>query len=163
MLEEMGVWLEQSAVGLLVRESLWGFPIVVGLHIMSLAFSVGVLLWFDLRLLGLALASTRVSHVYRRLIPWATAGFVSSFVTGGLLFTGYATAASGNTAFRLKLAMLAIAGVNAVVYHLVTERGRDAWDAHARPPRAARIAGAVSLVAWATVILCGRLMSYTMF
>lgn len=163
MFVQVGQWLEQSAVGLFVRESLWGFPIVVGLHILSLAFSVGMFLWFDLRLLGVALTSTRVSQVYRRLIPWATAGFVSSFMTGGLLFTGYATAASSNAAFRIKVVMLAVAGVNAVVYHTVTERERDAWDTCARPPRAARIAGAVSLIAWGTVILCGRMMSYTMF
>lgn len=160
---EMGQWLEQSAVGLLVRESLWGFPIVVGLHIISLAFSVGMFFWFDLRLVGVALTSTRVSLVYRRLMPWATAGFVSSFITGGLLFTGYATAASGNTAFRIKVLMLVAAGINAVIYHAVTERGRDAWDTWAHPPRAARIAGVVSLIAWAAVILCGRMMSYTMF
>lgn len=163
MFGQMGQWLEQSAVGLLVRESLWGFPVVVGLHLLSVAFSVGMFLWFDLRLLGVALTSTRVSLVYRRLIPWATAGFVSSFVTGGLLFTGYATAASGNTAFRIKVAMLAIAGINAVIYHTVTERERHAWDSWEHPPRAARLAGAVSLIAWATVILCGRMMSYTMF
>ncbi|MBM3771907.1 MAG: hypothetical protein FJW27_11630 [Acidimicrobiia bacterium] len=163
MRAEIGLWLEQSAVGLLVRESLWGFPIVVGLHILSLAFSVGMFLWFDLRLLGLALTSVRVSLVYRRLIPWATVGFGSSFITGGLLFTGYATAASANTAFRMKVLMLLVAGVNAVVYHTVTERDREAWDAWTHPPRAARVAGAISLIAWATVILCGRIMSYTMF
>jgi hypothetical protein len=163
MFTQIGQWLEQSAVGLLVRESLWGFPIVVGLHIFSLAFSVGMFLWFDLRLIGMAMTSTRVSLVYRRLMPWATAGFVSSFITGGLLFTGYATAASGNTAFRIKVLMLAVAGANAFVYHTVTERTRSVWDAWEQPPRAARLAGIVSLVAWATVILCGRMMSYTMF
>lgn len=163
MLAQVGQWLELSAVGLLVRESLWGFPIVVGLHILSLAFSVGMFLWFDLRLIGVAFTSIRVSLVYRRLIPWATAGFVSSFITGGLLFTGYATAASSNNAFRIKALMLAVAGINAVVYHTITARDRDAWDTWEQPPRAARIAGAVSLVAWATVILCGRMMSYTMF
>lgn len=156
-------WLEQSAVGLLVRESLWGFPVVLGLHILSLAFSVGMLLWFDLRLLGLVLPSTRVSAVYRRLIPWASAGFVASFVTGGMLFAGFATAATSATAFRIKLFALAAAGLNAAVYHFVTERDRARWDGDAVPPPAARVAGAVSLAAWAAVILCGRMMAYTMF
>lgn len=163
MFVAIGQWLEQSAVGLLVRESLWGFPVVVGWHILSMAFSVGMFVWFDLRLLGLALRSTRVSHVYRRLIPWASVGFVSSFATGALLFTGYATAAASNTAFRVKVLMLLVAGSNAVVYHWITERERDVWDEWPQPPPAARVAGAVSLMAWATVILCGRMMSYTMF
>lgn len=163
MLAQVGIWLEQSAVGLLVRESAWGFPVVVGVHILSLAFSVGMFLWFDLRLLGMALTSTRVSMVYRRLMPGATAGFVSAFITGGLLFSGYATAASSNTAFRIKLLMLGVAGLNAIVYHTVTAREGDDWDTWTHPPRAARLAGAVSLIAWTSVILCGRMMSYTMF
>jgi hypothetical protein len=88
-------WLEHTAVALVVRESLWGFPILVSLHLMGIALSVGTLVWFDLRLLGIGLTRVAVSNVYRRLMPWAFAGFVVMFVTGGLLFSGYATAAYG--------------------------------------------------------------------
>jgi hypothetical protein len=158
-----GKWLEQSAAGLMVRESLWGFQIVVAIHIVGLAFSIGLLVWFDFRLLGLGVRPSRVSDVYRQLIRWAGVGFVSMFVTGGLLFTGFATSAMANPFFRTKLALIAVAGANALVYHLVTERSGAAWDDHDRPPRAARIAGFVSIVAWFLVILCGRMMSYTMF
>ena len=54
-------WLEASPVGVMVRESTWGFPIVVALHIMGLTLSVGTLLWFDLRLLGVSMAGVRAS------------------------------------------------------------------------------------------------------
>jgi hypothetical protein len=159
-------WLEATRIGLLVRESLYGFPILVGVHILGLALSVGTLVWFDLRLLGVALQAVPVSRVYRRLIPWATAGFLVMLVTGGLLFTGYASAAVKNPFFRIKVAALTLAGVNALFYHfshLVTERGWASWDGDARPPAAARRAGMVSIALWATVILCGRLMAYTMY
>lgn len=155
--------LEQTTAGVFVRESMWGFPIVVGLHILSLAFSVGMFWWFDLRLLGIALTRSRVSNVYRKLMPWATIGFLVAFSTGGMLFAGFATKAAGNTWFRLKLVMLLLAGLNAAVYHLVTERDRLDWDDHPVPPAGARLAGFISLCAWMVVILCGRLMSYTMF
>lgn len=155
--------LEQSSVGLLVRESTWGFPIVVGLHILSLAFSVGMFWWFDLRLLGFALTPSRVSVVYRKLMPWATLGFVSAFTTGAMLFTGFATNAAGNPWFRVKVLMLIVAGLNAAAYHVVTERDLLDWDDRPTPPAGARLAGFISLLAWAVVILCGRLMSYTMF
>lgn len=155
--------LEATQVGTLVRESLYGFPILVGLHILGLTLSVGMMLWFDLRLLGVALTSARVTHVYRCLIPWATAGFLVMLVTGTLLFTGYAASAWVNPYFRLKAAGLVLAGLNAVVYHRSTERGVARWDADVRPPRAARVAGAVSLLAWAVVIFCGRMMAYTMY
>lgn len=162
-LESIAQSLEQTAIGLMIRESAWGFPVVVGLHILSLAFSVGMFLWFDLRLVGLALTSSRVSVVYARLMPWATVGFLSAFVTGGMLFVGYATNAMGNAYFRVKMLALLTAAVNAVIYHVITERDRLEWDDRPVLPRAAQIAGFVSLAAWATVILCGRMMSYTMF
>ena len=158
-----GQWLEHTSAGLMVRESLWGFQIVVAIHIVGLAFSVGLLVWFDLRLLGLGVRPSRVSVIYRQLIPWAGVGFTSMFVTGGLLFTGFATTAMTNTFFRLKLLLIAVAGANALVYHLVTTRGGAGRDDHDRLPVAARMAGLVSIVVWALVVLCGRMMSYTMF
>ena len=155
--------LETTSVGTMVRESLYGFPILVGIHILGLVLSVGTLVWFDFRLIGVALQSAAVSRVYRRLIPWATCGFGVMFVTGALLFTGYASAAYQNPFFRIKMSALTLAGLNALMYHLVTERGRKDWDAAHRPPGAARAAGMVSIVLWAVVIMCGRIMSYTMY
>ncbi|MGE3508903.1 MAG: hypothetical protein AB7N65_08465 [Vicinamibacterales bacterium] len=163
MLDTVCQSLEASALGLLVRESIWGFPILVGVHILSLAFSVGMFVWFDFRLLGFAFVASRVSSVYRRLMPFASFGFLAAFVTGMMLFTGFATAALGNTFFRIKLLALLAAGVNATVYHVVTERDRSTWDDRPRLPVAARAAGAFSLALWTVVILCGRMMSYTMF
>lgn len=165
-METLHPWLEaieQTAPGVYVRESPYGFPIVVGLHILSLAFSLGMFLWFDLRLLGLALTRTRVSAVYRRLMPWATIGFLLAFATGSMLFSGFAMRAAENTWFRVKLAAFIVLALNAVVYHRVTERDRDWWDDRPLPPGGARLAGLVSLILWAVVVLCGRMMSYTMF
>jgi len=155
--------LEATSVGTMVRESLYGFPILVGIHLMGLLFSVGMILWFDLRLLGLALGSAPVSRVYRRLIPWATAGYVVMVTTGAMLFTGFASAAYQNPFFRIKVSALILAGANALFFHLVTERGRESWDDNPVPPRRARLAGLVSIALWATVIMCGRLMAYTMY
>lgn len=156
-------WLEATAIGVIVRESLYGFQILVGTHILGLVLSVGVLLWFDLRLVGLALQPVAVTRVYRRLIPWATAGFVVMFVSGLLLFTGYASAAYTNAFFRIKLLAMFMAAVNALVYHRFTEREAARWESFARPPAAARMAGVASLVLWAIVIVSGRMMAYTMY
>lgn len=155
--------LENTALGELVRESLYGFQIVVGIHILGLVFSVGTFLWFDLRLLGWTLRSAAVSRVYRQIIPWATFGFAVMFLSGAMLFTGFATRAYNSPYFSIKIAAIALAGVNAAFYHLVTERRRSEWDNADRPPAAARTAGMISILLWATVIICGRLMAYTMY
>jgi hypothetical protein len=156
-------WLEQSAVGVLVRESLWGFQIVVALHIFGLILSVGTLVWFDLRLLGVSMRRVPVSQVYRQLAPWSAAGFVAMFVTGSLLVTAFATRAYGNFYFRLKMIALVLAGLNALYYHVVTERHLAEWDEGERPPGAARFAGLISIVIWAVVVLAGRMISYTLY
>lgn len=160
---QMAEWMESTSIALFVRESQWGFPIVVAIHIIGLTLSVGMVIWFDLRLLGAVLRTSPVSTVYRRIIPWAGAGFAVMFLSGGMLLAGYATSAYGNVYFRIKVAALLLAGVNAFAYHRFTERHIVHWNNAVRPPTPARMAGLISIVAWTVVILAGRMMSYTMF
>ena len=156
-------WLESTAPGVLVRESLYGFQIVAAIHILGLTISVGTLLWFDLRLAGVSMPRCPVSSLYRRLMPWTFVGFAVMFISGALLFTGFATKAYGNVYFQIKLAAIVLAGVNALVYHFVTERRIARWNDAARPPVPARLAGVISIVMWTIVIMAGRMMSYTIF
>ena len=156
-------WLENSPVGLLVRETLWGFPIVVAIHIVGLTLSAGLIAFFDLRLLGVWLTGCPVNLVYRRLLPFAAVGFAIMVISGAILLAGYATAAYGNLYFRIKIAALCLAAVNAWFYHRVTERSLTSWNEAAVPPLPARAAGLASIVLWTAVILAGRMMSYTMF
>jgi hypothetical protein len=155
--------LEMTSAGVWIRESLWGFPIVVAIHILGLTLSVGMVLWFDLRLLGVAMRRCPVSQVYRRIFPWMIGGMIVMLVSGSLLFVAFATKAYENAFFRLKIASIVLAGVNALYFHLTTERGIEAWNEDARPPAGARAAGLASLALWTTVIIAGRMMSYTMF
>jgi hypothetical protein len=156
-------WLEATPVGVMVRESPWGFPIIVAFHIMGIMLSVGTLVWFDLRLLGASMVGYRASLMYRRLAPWMFTGFTVMFITGLMLLAGYATAAYDNLYFRIKVAAMVLAAVNAFVYHRLTERRIAEWDDAPTTPTGARFAGLVSICVWATVIIAGRMMSYTMF
>jgi len=160
---ELCEWLEGTAFGAIARESLYGFQILVGIHILGIVFSVGTLLWMDLRMLGLTLQSARLSEVYRSLAPWFVAGFAVMAVSGTALFAGFATSAYGNTFFRIKLAAMGLAAVNALVYHVLGRRMPAAADAAPAPPPAVRLAGLASLLLWGSVILAGRMMSYTLF
>ena len=159
---QMLEWLEATPVALMVRESVWGFQIVVAIHLMGLMLSVGLLVWFDLRLLGASMRGYRASAMYRRLAPWMFTGFAVMILSGLMLFTAFATAAYDNLYFRIKIAAMVLAAINAFVYHRFTERRIVEWDAGA-PPGRARLAGLVSICVWLVVIVSGRMMSYTMF
>src|SRR6476619_4227186 len=66
-----------------LRESLYVFPIVEGLHVVSLAFSVGLVVGFDLPLAGWILKGPAVSAVFRPVRPFLLTGFGITFGTGG--------------------------------------------------------------------------------
>ena len=155
--------LEATSLGVWVRESIYGFPILVAVHIITLVFSVGIVVWLDLRLVGVSMTGVPVSRVYRRLMPLAFVGFAVMVLSGGTLLTGFATSAYKNPYFRVKLVALLTAGINALVYHTNIERRIALWDRSPMPPTAARMAGLISIVAWTTVILAGRMMSYTLY
>jgi Family of unknown function (DUF6644) len=163
VLLEICQWLESTRLAALIQESQYGFPLVVGLHILGLAFSVGMLLCVDLRMAGLALRGSRISAVYRGFAPWFLAGYAVMLVSGLTLFTAYATLAYSNVYFRIKVLALLLAGLNALVFHFVTQRSAARWDDAPRPPAGVRAAGVASLALWVLVILAGRMMSYTMF
>src|SRR6266404_4128373 len=68
------------------RESEWQFAVVETIHILGLAFSVGIIMWLDLRLLGVTMRKERVADVMRQFEPWAIGGFMVMITSGVLLF-----------------------------------------------------------------------------
>jgi hypothetical protein len=63
-------------------------------------------------------------------------------------------------AFRIKMLLLALAGVNAVVFHRTVYRDAANWDPAAGVPGRARLAGLLSLVFWIAIIAAGRAIAY---
>ena len=104
---EICEWLETTAIAVLIQESAYGFPILVGIHILGISLSAGTLLWADLRLLGVSLRGYRLADVYRGLAPWFLTGFGVMIISGAVLFTAFATSAYGNVYFRIKTVAIA--------------------------------------------------------
>jgi len=152
-------WLESTGAATAMRQSPWLYPIIEILHIFGFVVLVGSAAMFDLRLLGLS-RQLSVSGMERHLLRWARASVLVVVPTGSLMFVAHATEFFYNPAFRLKLILLVAAGLNAWMFHLRPFRLVGEWDSGARAPRAARFAGGLSLVLWASVIACGRLLAY---
>jgi hypothetical protein len=154
-------YLYKSPIGMGIRESIWVFPILEGTHLLGIALSVGVLCWFDLRLLGLVWSDEPIEKVWNSVLPVALVGFVLMFITGLFLFWAEARTAFHSVHFWIKIALLVIVGLNALVFELTSHtKMRDWQDASAVPLRA-RMAGVISLVLWAAIIITGRTMAYT--
>src|SRR5678816_4074374 len=120
--------LANTAGGTFIRESTWQFPVIEGVHVMSIAMSVGMILWFDLRLLGLSMTSRRVSEVFSGVYWWMVGGFTAAVISGLLLFWAEADRAYPNLFARIKFAGLILAGLNILYFHLSTQRTQPQWD-----------------------------------
>jgi Family of unknown function (DUF6644) len=153
-------WLEQTPLATSISESIWLFPLIEGSHILALPLSVGMILMFDLRLLGMAFRSEPTAKLMADVVRWSKFGFAVMFATGAVLFMTQASKAYGNVFFRTKLMLLLILGANAAVYQIVLYPRMPEWDAMGKTPLGARICGWLSLVGWIGVIVCGRTMAY---
>ena len=153
--------LANSGGGTFIRESIWEFPVIEGIHVLSIAMSVGMIMWFDLRLMGVNMKHRPVSEVFRGVYWWMVGGFTAAIVSGLLLFWAEADRAFPNIFARLKFMGLLFAGLNILYFHTKTQQSQKEWDNHPIPPLGARMAGFFSITWWVVVIAAGRLMAYT--
>jgi hypothetical protein len=140
--------------GAYLRESTYGFSLLLTGHVVFMCLFFGLVIMMDLRLAGLGNLLTRPEEIQKRLFPWQLFGFVMVAVTGGLIFYSKPVSYYGEGYFWLKLGLMVLAGINAGIVHVITSRG-GGWDS-----RVAKVAGIVSLVLWAAVLVTGRLIAY---
>jgi len=153
-------WLQQTSVGATVAQSDWLFPAIETIHIWGIILLVGTTGVLDLRLLGLILPSQRVSDLHRRLIRWTWTGFAVMFVSGAFMFASEAAKMYSNGAFRFKMLLILLAGLNALIFETTAFRKVAQWDNAPRTPIGARLAACFSLMAWVGVIAAGRWIAY---
>ena len=156
-------WLANTPGSIALHESLWGYPIVESIHVLTMCLFLGMIVMLDLRLLSLTMRTVPVSQVAGRLLPWARAGFVVMVITGLLLFYAIPVRAFHSIFFRIKIVLLILAGVNVWVFHWGVFRRVAEWDLEPILPKRARMAGAVSLVLWASIVVAGRMIAYNWF
>lgn len=143
-----------------LRESVYGYTVLLTTHVLSMCLFAGLVIMMDLRLAGFGNRRTPISEIQKRLFPWQMVGMVGAAITGALLFYGQPMRYYGKVYYWSKIAMMVLAGLNAMYFHVTTYRSVAAWDTDAVPPFKSRVAGIVSLVLWAAVVATGRLTAY---
>ena len=156
-------WLEATPGSVFIRESTIVYPIIETTHVLTLCLFLGLIALLDLRLLGVGLKGVPVSQVAARLLPWALFGFAIMAISGSLLFYSGPVKAAANIFFRIKVVLIALTGVNALLFHLTIEKRIAVWDNEPSPPASAKLAGAASLLLWSAVVICGRMQAYNWF
>jgi hypothetical protein len=143
-------------VGGFVTETPWVWPTCETLHFIGLTLLLGVVLLVDLRVLGVMRGVSFAS--LHRLLPLAAIGFGVNVVTGLLFFVGIPHQYTGNRSFYWKLALVMLAGLNAVYFTILEEPwalgpGEDA-------PLTAKVAAVSAMVLWVGVMYCGSMLPF---
>ena len=153
--------IEMSRLGLAIDSSPFWWPAIETTHLLALVLLVGSITAFDVRLLGLALKRIPVSKLGRRLLPVTWSAFAVSLITGSLLFASEAQRKyCFNQAFRIKLLLIVLAGLNMAVFHFTIYRSGMKWDDSAVTPAWAKVIGSVSTLLWLGVIIAGRWIGF---
>ncbi len=150
LLTSMESWALPMAV---VASSFW-FPLVLTLHVLAMATLVGCIAVVDFRLLGLVAKHVSVERFSADILPLTWIAFTLAIITGVTLFPPQALRYAANPMFQAKMLFLIAAGINMLVFHRMTRAGAQASPSHVR------IAGALSLLFWIGVLICGRFIPY---
>ncbi len=156
-------WLAHTPGSIALHESVYMYPLVESAHVLTLCVFLGLAVMWDLRLVGLTLTRVPASQLKQRLGPWMTGGFLVMAITGVMLFYAVPVRSYQSIWFRMKAVALVLAGLNAFVFHRTIDQRIDRWDTDPVPPRAARLAGARSLVLWTIIVVAGRMIAYDWF
>jgi hypothetical protein len=154
--------LEHSGIGDAIREDDLLFPLIESVHVLAICLVVGSIAVVDLRLLGLASVHRSVGRLTHAVLPITWGAFGLAVTTGSLLFISHASKYLENGFFVTKLLLIAAAGLNMALFHLIIGKDVRRWEKDALPPLPARFAGGVSLLLWAAVVACGRWIGFTM-
>ena len=153
-------WVDSHQWSTMLHESYYMYNWVESTHVLTLMLSLGMLFLIDLRMLGYALPDVPASKLASRLSVPMFVGFSVMFITGILLFYAVPVRTAQSVWFRAKLLLLVASAVNALLFHRSMKKAATGWDAAAKAPLRLRVGASLSLLFWALVVICGRLIAY---
>ncbi len=146
--------LEQSGIGLVIRESLWLFPAFEAVHLLGLSVLGGSLLMVDLRLLGVGIRSRTPAQLVRTVRPWLVGSLLILIGTGVPLFLSEAVKCYYSYSFWVKMSALGIGLLYTfLIKHPVIRRGTGSG--------VQALIGMLSLAVWLTVAGAGRWIGFS--
>jgi uncharacterized membrane protein len=155
-------WLQASSLAVFIHKTAWAFTTIEVVHVIAISLVIGTITIVDLRLLGFASTKRPFVELSRQVLPFTWAAFVLAVIAGLLLFTSRATEYFANTVFWVKMSLIVLAGINMMIFEFITVRGVQEWNLGRTPPPPARLAGGISIACWVLVVVCGRLIGFTL-
>ncbi len=151
-------WVRSTALSHFVLQHKWLWPTMETLHYFGLSLLLGTVGLFDLRVLGMAKAIP--PSTLHRLVPLGVGAWLLNLATGIVFFSGFPDQYAYNHAFHFKLVFMAVAAVNVALFYSGPFAQVRAMGAGEDAPSRAKVMAGVSLTAWISVLVCGRLLTF---
>jgi hypothetical protein len=151
MMMEFFQWIENSGLGVYIREDNWGFAIALSAHAVGMGTSVGVVMVATLRELNVLKQIPVASLANLYSVAWS--GFFINLISGIALYTSHATQYSYQLVFILKLTLIVVGGI---LLKMMIDSAKTFGE---EASRTKWLAG-LCLASWVGAIVTGRLMAY---
>jgi hypothetical protein len=160
-LSEFSKWLAATPLSHIIQTTKWIIPALQTIHILSVAvvFSSAVLV--DLRLWRLLNRDVPLPEMARRFLPTIWPVLLVLLITGSLLIIGEPKRSLLNSAFYLKMALLAAAIVLTAWLQWSLSSSPNFWDKDRGRRMAGQLAATLSILVWCGILFAGRWIAYT--
>ena len=151
--------LQNMSLATAIRESAIVFPVILSLHLAGMGLFGGMILMTDLRLLGIALTKHPVSDIVNGLRPWKHLGLTLTAGCGILLLWSKAAIYNPNPYLHINLGLFVLIIIHALAFRSVYRNVADLDRSPVIPGRA-KMAAALSILLWISVVTAGRWIGY---
>ena len=158
MLNWFSTWIQTTWLNKLMVGNPIAFTAAETVHFMGLTVLVGTLLVVDLRGLGF-LKQMPLKDIHK-LVPFAIGAFVVQLATGIGFISTNPHHYFEDLSFQLKMLLVAVAGVNALVFEFAVFRPLAAGKPGIENGALIKITSGLSILIWALVLIFGRLIPY---
>ena len=148
--------IESQGLGMILRDSIWMFPVIECVHLLALAMLGGAVMIVDFRLLGFGLSGKPLREVAESMQPWLKRSLITILVTGVLLFMSEAVKCYYSPPFWYKMGFLA----TAIIFTFSIKKRVLATDEAALGPIKGRVIALLSLGLWFGVGFSGRWIAF---
>jgi uncharacterized membrane protein len=152
--------LSQTPLSIALRDDPYPYPVLLTIHVISIALFGGMVVMGNLRVLGFAMRGECVSELMDQFRPWKWIGFAILTVTGGFLTLSDPVEYCGNIMYWVSLALLLLVGINAWIFRFGVYRTVADWEESAVAPVPARRWAAISLTLWILIVFAGRAIAF---
>jgi hypothetical protein len=160
-LSEFSKWLAATPLSHIIQTTKWVIPALQTVHILSVAVVFSSAILVDLRLWRLLNRDVPLPEVARRFLPTIWPVLLVLLITGSLLIIGEPKRSLLNSAFYLKMALLAVAIVLTAWLQWSLSSSPNFWDRNRGRRMAGQLTATLSILVWCGILFAGRWIAYT--